>query len=107
MNKVEPVSAQAGHNVATLNLIASWQLATGGGHISGPIVVQRAGSSDAVISLYDGTSTSGALLAVHTVGKVGPLAMPNVAFGKGLFAQMSGTTPAQVQMMYTGSAVVI
>lgn len=104
MSKVESAPS---HNVATLDMLSSWQLVKGGGYIAGPMIVKVAGSSDAVISLYDGTSTSGSLIAVRNIGKTGPIGISNAAFAKGLFVQMTGTTAATVQVFFTGNAVVI
>lgn len=101
------VESLPGHNVATLDRVATWQLATGGGYIAAPLVVVTAGSADAVISLYDGTNASGKPLAVHTGSNVGHLPLPNVAYAKGLFAQISGTKAPRLLIAYTGNAGIV
>ena len=101
------VEAGSGHNFATLDRVATWQLATGGGFISAPLAVLTAGSTDSVIALYDGTNASGKPLVVHSGNKTGPLPLSNVAYAKGLFAQISGTTPPRMQIAYTGNAGVV
>ena len=107
MAKVEAVSAGAGHNVATLDRVATWQLSTGGGFIAAPVVVVAAGSADSLIALYDGTNASGKPLAVHSGNKIGSLPLANAAYSKGLFAQVSGTTAPRLQIAYTGNAGVV
>lgn len=107
MAKVEAFSTGAGHNIATLDRVATWQLSTGGGYIAAPVVVVTAGSADSMIALYDGTNTSGKPLVVHSGNKTGPLPMANAAYSKGLFAQVSGTTAPRLQIAYTGNAGIV
>ena len=107
MAKVEKASPASGHNVATLDRVATWQLATAGGFIAAPVVVLTAGSADSLIALYDGASASGKPLAVHSGNKTGPLPLANAAYATGLFAQVSGTTAPRLQIAYTGNAGIV
>lgn len=104
MSFINPITSQSPYNTATLTTTGGLQLATGGGYIAAPLTVQAAGSADAVLTLYDGTSSSGIPLATFSLAAGGPLVMPNTCFGTGLFANVTGTTAGQVLIAFTGAA---
>ncbi|MGH7058237.1 MAG: hypothetical protein ACREFJ_04950 [Acetobacteraceae bacterium] len=102
--EIQPVTPQIPVNVATIATIGSAQLANGGGHIAGAVVVKVAGSTDCVATLYDGTSTSGIPLAQFGCSSVGPASMCSSSFATGLFVNVIGTTAATFDVPYTGTA---
>lgn len=86
------VTAQNATAVFQINSIGGAQAKTGGGCLRGPAVVKTAGSGDAVIKFYDGTSASGALIATITFGAQGAQPLPNYSFSTGLYVAATGTT---------------
>jgi len=72
------------------------QVKAGGGVFFG-FSVLTAGSAWTA-SVYDGTSTSGTLIAVVSLDATGPVTYPPIRFVDGLFVETAGTT--------AGSAVV-
>lgn len=83
-----------------ITTLGSFQLKTAGGCLTGPVNVKTAGSADAVIQLFDGTSASGQLIATVGFGSAGPWRIPNQSFVNGLFVVASGTTAGTAQITF-------
>lgn len=74
------------------------QIKTGAGVVVG-INVNTAGLTSAIV-LYDGTSTAGTKLGTFSTLAQAVLALGNMAFTTGLFAVLTGGTPADVTVVY-------
>jgi hypothetical protein len=74
-----------------LDTLGPQQLKTGGGYICGGINVKTAGSGDSYITLYDGTSTEGLVLAMFGFSQTGFCPTGSMVFKVGLFANITGT----------------
>lgn len=70
---------------------------TGGGVLTG-LSVLTAGSAWTG-AIYDGTSTSGTLIANVALNTVGPISFAPVRFVTGLFIETAGTTPGSVTVL--------
>ena len=81
---------------APFNVSASGQVFTGSGYLQGAVLV--AGSADAVLTLRDGTSSAGSVIAklAAKAGDSRPLTAVKIPFATGLFAEISGTGAAAV-----------
>lgn len=90
-------------NVATIDALGGMLLCSGGGNIASPPVVTVAGSSDCVLTLFNGTSNSATPIASFPVTVVGQITMPTSSF-TALYAELSGTTAPTVQVEFTGNA---
>lgn len=77
---------------------AGAQVKTGGGYFH-RIAIGTAGSSDWTVTLYDGTSTSGAHIAKVTAATVTSLEF-DIEFTTGLFAVVAGTTPGDATISF-------
>jgi hypothetical protein len=75
------------------------QIKVGGGCVTS-VVVTTAASTDATMTLYDGIGPSGNPIAILGLSSVGPAALPNYAFGTGLFAFVTGATAGTVRVVY-------
>lgn len=73
------------------------QVKTGGGVLTG-LSVLTAGSAWTG-AIYDGTSTSGTLLANVSLDAVGPITFSPIRFITGLFVETAGTTPGSVTVL--------
>lgn len=104
MSLIQPATSQIAFNKATIDALGGLQLASGGGCLSGPGTVAAAGSSDCAATLYDGTDTTGKVIATFSLGDVGSVMLPNFAFAKGLFVNVTGTTPGTLQLIFNGNA---
>src|ERR1700679_3698135 len=93
-------NAQAPFPPYEINTLGSFQLKTGGGCLTGSVNVKTAGSADAVIELFDGTSAEGQLIATIGFGSAGPWRIPNQTFATGLFVVASGTTAGAAQITF-------
>lgn len=100
--QITTATAQTPFNTASVNVSAL--LATGGGCLAAPPAVRVAGSADSIAALYDGTSSSGTLLATFSLAAVGQAPMPNYSFVTGLYATVSGSTPGTFAVQYSGTA---
>ncbi len=74
------------------------QIKTGVGVLKA-VNVNTAGLTSAIV-LYDGTSTAGVKLGTFSTLALG-YALRNIAFSVGLFAVVTGGTPADVTVEYT------
>jgi hypothetical protein len=74
------------------------QVKTGGGVFLGFSVL--AGSSGWVATVYDGTSTSGKMIAVTSLSDAGPVEYTPIRFLNGLFIETVGTAPGSVVPAY-------
>jgi hypothetical protein len=81
--------------------LGGYQARTGGGSTSGPVVVKTAGSADAVATLYDGTSTSGRVLAVIPLSAAAVMGLPNSGFSAGLYIDVAGTSAASFEVAFS------
>jgi hypothetical protein len=81
--------------------LGGFQARVGGGSTSGPVVVKTAGSADAVLTIYDGTDTSGRVLAVIPLSVAGVMGMPNSGFSTGLYIDVAGTSAASFEVAFS------
>lgn len=95
-----PANPQVATATAVISATGGVQVRTGGG-VLGPVLVSEAGSADAVAAFYDGTSTSGQLIATASLGIAGPVAVPNYAFAAGLFINVTGTSAGTLRVSFS------
>lgn len=70
-----------------------------GGCLTGNAVVKNAGSAEAIIQFYDGTSPSGKLIATIGFGSPGPQPIPNYSFSS-LYILAAGSTAGLAEFAF-------